>query len=808
MFLTAAALFSCSYDSSEIESGITDLENRVTALEQKADNLGSQLKAVSDFVSGNFISRLGTDEKGNYVITYQDKNGEKKTVTLAKASDIDKSPMIGTAESDGVLCWRLTKDNGATWEWILGKDGQKMPVSGPEPSIGIDKDGYWTVNGENTGVLAKDMTGSIFKSIVADSESGLVVFTLTDGSVFSVRYNEALAISFTTPSFLAVESYGAPVTVGYKLSGTMAKEAVVDYLTAYNVDVKVNESLKTISVTLDEGAEEGNVVITACSGDEIVYKPLFFSYGKTVIEFENYIKDNELITPMGEPVINLNGEMTPFTVRISHNIDVEASVAKENASWLKAVVTKALRTSEFNFVAEYFESKTNTPREGRIILKNSLYDVSTSILVKQNPVVKGGGGGSDDPSEDKGIADVSAFMEFIRSVNAGASTTRWENADGEVCLLADIDLTGIEWTPIGNASGEGSGTPAYSFVNAFRGRFNGKGHSVTGINWTCDMSKNNVYGLFGAADGATIRNLVVGAAGDAITLTGTPEVTPSVAGVVGYAEGVTISNVTNNVSIILEGECPQAMPTSLAGIIGSGSDVTVGGKTKDEAVKNNGDILVKSKVANAQAGGTGLQVAGIMAYVKNGKESSFINCTNNGHLTGPNGRSGGIISSITGSEKAGNKVTISKCVNAGLIEDNYLDHEGYTNAKRMGGIIGGSEAADVTVESCVNSGNIFSHTGCRSGGFVGHFKGGIITGCSNTGIILSHITPQAEDHTGGDGPGWAAGYCNIKITGCTRGGKVGEWADFKSNPESAPDATVYNAYGYQNSKYFSASDNQ
>lgn len=808
MFLTAAALFSCSYDSSEIESGITDLENRVTALEQKADNLGLQLKAVSDFVSGNFISRLGTDEKGNYVITYQDKNGEKKTVTLAKASDLDKSPMIGTAESDGVLCWRLTKDNGATWEWILGKDGQKMPVSGPEPSIGIDKDGYWTVNGENTGVLAKDMTDSIFKNIVADSESGLVVFTLTDGSVFSVRYNEALAISFTTPSFLAVESYGAPVTVGYKLSGTMAKEATVDYLTAYNVDVKVNESLKTISVTLDEGAEEGNVVITACSGDEIVYKPLFFSYGKTVIEFENYIKDNELITPMGEPVINLNGEMTPFTVRISHNIDVEASVAKENASWLKAVVTKALRTSEFNFVAEYFESKTNTPREGRIILKNSLYDVSTSILVKQNPVVKGGGGDSDDPSEDKGIADVSAFMEFIRSVNAGASTTRWENADGEVCLLADIDLTGIEWTPIGNASGEGSGTPAYSFVNAFRGRFNGKGHSVTGINWTCDMSKNNVYGLFGAADGATIRNLVVGAAGDAITLTGTPEVTPSVAGVVGYAEGVTISNVTNNVSIILEGECPQAMPTSLAGIIGSGSDVTVGGKTKDEAVKNNGDILVKSKVANAQAGGTGLQVAGIMAYVKNGKESSFINCTNNGHLTGPNGRSGGIISSITGSEKAGNKVTISKCVNAGLIEDNYLDYEGYTNAKRMGGIIGGSEAADVTVESCVNSGNIFSHTGCRSGGFVGHFKGGIITGCSNTGIILSHITPQAEDHTGGDGPGWAAGYCNIKITGCTRGGKVGEWADFKSNPESAPDATVYNAYGYQNSKYFSASDNQ
>jgi hypothetical protein len=176
IFLAAATLFSCSYDSSEIENGITDLENRVAALEQKADYLESQLKAVSEFVSGNFISRVGTDEKGNVVITYQDRNGEKKTVTLAKASDLDKSPMIGTAEYEGVLYWRQTKDNGATWEWITDKDGDKMPVSGPAPVVGIDKDGYWTVNGESTGVLAKDMTGNIFKNIAADSESGLVVF--------------------------------------------------------------------------------------------------------------------------------------------------------------------------------------------------------------------------------------------------------------------------------------------------------------------------------------------------------------------------------------------------------------------------------------------------------------------------------------------------------------------------------------------------------------------------------------------------------------------------------------------------------
>lgn len=803
--IAALMLFSCDgYDSSQIDNSIKNIENSLAALEHKADSLNGVLSSVSGFVNSNYISRVGTDKDGNYVITYQDKGGEKKTVTLAKASSVSSNKMFGTAEEGGVAYWRFTPDNGKTWEWLLDKDGNKMPLSGPAPVVGINADGYWTVNGENTGVLAKDMTTEIFSNVEADSKSGLVVFTLTDGSSFSVTFNEALAIEFSTPSFNAIEDYSTTLTIGYTLSGTLAKDAVVDYLTSYNVKVNVSEALKTISVSMEEGAEEGNVVIVASAGDEVVYKPLFFSYGKTIIELEDYIKNNEIITPMGEPVVNLSGDMTAFTIRVSHNIDVEPSVATECASWLKRTDTKATVTSEFDFVAEYFESKTNDAREGRILLKNSLYDVSTAIVVKQTPIVKGGG--SDDPSADKGIGDVSTFMEFVRSVNAGASTTRWENEAGEVCLLADIDLTGIEWTPAGNATSESTGAPALTFDKAFVGKFNGQGHKITGISWSVDVSKSSVYGLFGAADGATVSNLVLGEDGDAITVTGTPAVTPSIGCLIGYAENVTISNVTNNVDIIYDAECPQAMATSLAGIVGSGKDLVIGGKTKEEAVKNNGDILVRSQIANAQAGGTGLQTAGITAYVLSGTESSFTNCTNTGHLTGPNGRSGGIIASINGTGV--NKTTISKCVNSGLIEDNYLDFDGYTNAKRMGGILGGSEAQSVSVESCTNSGNIFSHTGCRCGGFVGHFKAGAIAGCANTGIILSKITPQAEDHSGGDGPGWAAGYCNIKISGCTRGGKVGEWETYKDSPESAPEATIYNAYGYRNSQYFDASDNQ
>lgn len=805
--LSALVLFSCTaYDSSEIDGSITDLENRIAALEQKADDLTSQLKSVSEFVAGNFISRVGTDEKGNCVITYRTAGGETRTVTLAKPS-ASGNVFIGVGESEGKTFWRQTRDNGATWEWILDKDGNMMPVDTTVPAIGVDRNGFWTVNGESTGVLAKDVSDSLFKSVEADSETGLVKFTLADGSTFSVTYLEALSISFTTPSFVAIEDYSTPVSIGYKIGGTMAADAVVDFLTAYNVDVIVNEKIRTLTVSMKPGEVEGNAVIMATAGDEVVYRPLFFSYGTPVMDFESYIKDNELITPMGEPVIKLGGEMTTFTINVSHNIDVQAEPGAECASWLKTVKTKALETSQFEFVAEYFESKTNSPRTGSIVLSSPLYGMTTKISVSQSPVVIGGGG--DDPSADKGISDLSSFLEFVRSVNSGASTSRWENADGEVCLLADISLEGVDWTPAGTASGAGSGIPSYTLVNPFSGKFNGNGHSITGISWTCDVTKTNVYGLFGAAKDAVIRNLVVGAEGDVITVTGSPDITPSIAGVVGYAEGTAITGVTNNVSIVLEdGDCPQAMPMSLAGIVGSGFNVTVGSKSKADAVRNNGDILVKAKVANAQAGGTGLQTAGIMAYVLNGKDSQFINCTNAGHITGPNGRGGGILASIQGTEKAGNKVTLSSCTNTGLIEDNYLDHSGYTNAKRMGGLVGGTEAADVTIESCKNSGNVFSHTGCRCGGFVGHFKGGLITGCANTGIILSKITAKKEDGTGGDGPGWAAGYSNLTIENCTCGGKVGEWSVYKDSPESAPDADNTNAFGYNNSQYFKADKNQ
>ena len=180
-------LGSCGYDDALVREEIGKVEAELSEYEQKMADLESQLSSLTALVNSSFISYLGTDEAGNYVISYMDKGGEVKTVVVAVDSDVVTAPLIGVAEYEGVLCWRKTTDNGKTWEWILDAAGNKMPVGGQEPVISIDAEGYWTVNGERVlgadgkPVLANDISNTLFKGVEYNEETGFVEFTLVDG---------------------------------------------------------------------------------------------------------------------------------------------------------------------------------------------------------------------------------------------------------------------------------------------------------------------------------------------------------------------------------------------------------------------------------------------------------------------------------------------------------------------------------------------------------------------------------------------------------------------------------------------------
>ena len=806
---------SCGYDDTLVREEIGKVEAELSEYEQKMADLESQLSSLTALINSSFISYLGTDEAGNYVISYMDKGGDVKTVVVAVDSDVVTAPLIGTAEFEGVLYWTSTADNGKTWDWILDAEGNKMPVGGVEPEVKIDAEGFWTVNGarvigaDGKPVLANDVSNTLFKEIKYNEETGFVEFTLVDGSVFSVRMYEALNIEFDAPAMIAVPDPSAVTKVAYTVTGSQASDAVVDYFTAYNVTVEIDKYAKTINVTLAEGAEEGNTVIMVSAGENVVLKPLFFTAGAA--EIQKPVWDNKY---GAGTEIQLPGDLTEFEIEVSHNISYEMSISEDCADWLKvAPSTKAeMITTKHSFVADYYESSLGADRKGKIIFRNDLYDVTVEIAVRQTPIVPSG-------PVVPGISTGADLVAFAKAVNSGASTSRWQNEAGEVVLLNDIDLTGMtEWTPIG--SGTAKGTPAYDLVAPFSGVFNGQGFAIKGIQWVFNVTDtpSHLYGLFGAMKDATVKNLVLGAEGDQITIVGSNPNVIAVGALVGHAESSTILGISNNVSVVLAdknaevpGDNPDATLMMLGGVAGTfRAPMTVG--SKDEPVKNFGTVKTGA-ITNTANGGTGMNVAGVVAFTVGVKdiEMKLDYCYNYGDVSAPTGRGGGIIGTMGGATAETAVTILSNSDNYGTVQDDVVGQFGGSkdmyNLKRMGGLVGGTvtNTVGLRIEYCTNYGNVFSQIGCRTGGFVGHCQASVV-GCVNKGIILANIsyTDGAPQH----GPGWACGYSGKHlVTSCAKGGRVGEWDTYKDNPSAAPEATMDNALLYKNSEYFDPSVN-
>gem|GEM_PF-5474068 len=101
------------------------------------------------------------------------------------------------------------------------------------------------------------------------------------------------------------------------------------------------------------------------------------------------------------------------------------------------------------------------------------------------------------------IYTVDDLIAFRNKVNAGTTYK-----DYVVRLEADLDLSGISWTPIGRVYTDNSG----KFYD-FYGTFDGQGHTISNLSVGTDASytdsdgHNN--GLFGGTRNATVKNLIM-----------------------------------------------------------------------------------------------------------------------------------------------------------------------------------------------------------------------------------------------------------------------------------------------------------
>ncbi len=405
-----------------------------------------------------------------------------------------------------------------------------------------------------------------------------------------------------------------------------------------------------------------------------------------------------------------------------------------------------------------------------------------------------------------GISTAAELIKFAQAVNKGKKYNKWTNEAGEVTLLNDIDMTGTElWTPIGDVDNSAYTTEnPFVGINPFKGVFDGQGHTIKGLDGSCDLSNRKVFALFGAVENATIKNLTVGDkdGNDTWTFTGVAPQASTFAAIVGAAKNSTIANCHNYVNIQFNADNLQNQTVMLAGVVGSMENCTVGGETAAEGCTNHGDIHT-GRLTNTACGQTCLLQGGIVGLVSKHETNKVSYCVNHGHISAPACRTGGVIGNLV-------RGIIYRCDNRGTVEDDRIgQYEAINdntkcNYKRMGGIVAGTDDCRAypnnKIIECTNYGLILCHTSCRTGGIVGH-NNYALDGCSNQGIILGNLYKNSH------GPGWLCGYCGastaiwINAQNCVRGGKLGDYSVYKDNPEAAPETTNDNAFCYISTYY-------
>lgn len=328
---------------------------------------------------------------------------------------------------------------------------------------------------------------------------------------------------------------------------------------------------------------------------------------------------------------------------------------------------------------------------------------------QKSNVFAGGSGTVSDPYQVSNVQQLNAVKNNLTATYA---------------LIADIDLNGTNFSPIGTfVMKEGGSTEEdYKQECTFSGTFDGRGHTISNV--VSDNSKGMCSGLFGTVSSkGTVKNLTVSnvestaaaAAGgiigynmgtaEALTLKGNSTVTSTccAGGIVGGNGGsaeATIKNCTvENVNVIITGDNKftnkNITPYDSAecgGLIvgGSNSGVIDGCKAKGTITADGNEPLGLGGISGALVG---------MKSITNCSANVTINASKSAHAVGGIGGYAGNLNAITVLQNCTATVNLNvngATLTGGLIGSNlvYQGKEGHytANSCNVTGVINGAVA--------------------------------------------------------------------------------------------------------------------
>lgn len=198
-------------------------------------------------------------------------------------------------------------------------------------------------------------------------------------------------------------------------------------------------------------------------------------------------------------------------------------------------------------------------------------------------------------------ADAEGYFDLAKAADLVWYTTYMNNKNNEqknARLTADIDMTGVEWTPISNSD-----------ATRFKATFDGQEHTIANFDVESD---NQRIALFGnVTGGAVIKN---------VTVTGSFKAVAKVAGIIGFADGggdIKLDNVINKANVYSTG----STDANAAGLV---------------ACAVNGTTITATACANFGAiGGQPGQTGAFSGWSQGG--TTWNNCWNNGTISDMDG---------------------------------------------------------------------------------------------------------------------------------------------------------------------------
>jgi len=549
-------------------------------------------------------------------------------------------------------------------------------------TVTISSDGYYVINGVKTQIKAK-----VPASYTIDANGHLIV-TYTDGTSADLgNFSETLVNGVQT---IEISEDGYYVINGVKTNIKATEVYTVSFNTGFSKTLEPQKVKDGYKVTRPEIDRTGYTLDGwYCNGEEwrfnsdVVKNNMTLKAEWTANEYTVSFLNEKGTNPESMTAVYDSNVSLPSvssvdgytfdgwyngTTKVSSGKWTIASDVTLNAKWTTNEYTITLNpgvgsVSKNSVVVKYGESF-------KLPIPTNSYGTFTGWLHNGEPFTDSEGNSLKPWTYTENITVTVDWIIHLNTVDDLQKLNQFKSA--VFSLDSDIDISDIEWSPIGNEA------------DPFIGTINGNNHKIKGLTITTYNSNVSNYGFIGTGNGLTINNLIL----DDVN--------------------IELSNVKSSIFVgAFVGKSRTQYNDNSEQAYGIIDNCSVTGSIEVKAHSSNyasyiggisgRDSVVKNSINNAVINGHSY-ASGII-----GQSGKAINCKNNGDVSA-NYASGICYTGIS-----------TSCCNNAVID----------------GIYSGGITIDGTAEQCLNTGNI---NGVSYAGGIGAFEAKVKY-CVNEGTI-------------------------------------------------------------------------